>query len=498
MPLYISKSQYCNAVQCPKMLWMKRHMPDEFDSSVMNEAVLVQGSEVGDLAMGLFGDFIEVPYGKPAEMVEATKALMDANTPIIAEASFSFEGQFCSVDILLNKGNGAVEIYEVKSSTHVNEIYLHDTAYQTYVLTKLGYTVRRVCVVHIDPDYVRHGALDLHQLFTVADVTETVMTLQPDVEQRLRFLEPYLACPNEPEQSIGPHCSAPYDCGFWSYCTRVLPKPNIFDLSGIQKRTKFQHYDQGIISFADIETKGKVNANAMLQIRHELHDFGDEIDRPKIADFLSTLSYPLYFLDFETYQTAVPPYDDTKPYQQIVFQYSLHYIEREGSELKHKEFLAYPGQDPRRELAVRLCQDIPADVCVLAYNMSFEKTRIKELAALYPDLSAHLTAIHDNIRDLMVPFQKKQYYNKRMAGSYSIKYVLPALFPDDPELDYHNLEGVHNGSEASATFCQMASMPAEELERWRAHLLKYCGLDTFAMVKVWSKLVQVVSGDIVC
>ena len=263
MPLYISKSQYCNAVQCPKMLWMKRHMPDEFDSSVMNEAVLVQGSEVGDLAMGLFGDFIEVPYGKPAEMVEATKALMDANTPIIAEASFSFEGQFCSVDILLNKGNGAVEIYEVKSSTHVNEIYLHDIAYQTYVLTKLGYTVRRVCVVHIDPDYVRHGALDLNQLFTIEDETETVMNLQPDVEQRLRFLDPYLACPNEPEQSIGPHCSAPYDCGFWSYCTRALPKPNIFDLSGIQKGTKFKHYDQGIISFADIETKGKVNDTAM-------------------------------------------------------------------------------------------------------------------------------------------------------------------------------------------------------------------------------------------
>ena len=188
----------------------------------------------------------------------------------------------------------------------------------------------------------------------------------------------------------------------------------------------------------------------------------------------------------------------SKSNSKMRFTNSLHYIEREGGELKHKEYLAYPGQDPRRELAVRLCQDIPANVCVLAYNMSFEKTRIKELAALYPDLSAHLSAIHDNIRDLMVPFQKKQYYNKRMAGSYSIKYVLPALFPDDPELDYHNLEGVHNGNEASATFCQMASMPSDELEQWRSHLLKYCGLDTLAMVKVWSKLVQVVSGDIVC
>lgn len=498
MSLYISKSQYCNAVQCPKMLWMKRYMPEAFDPSVMNEAILVQGSEVGDLAMGLFGNFVEVPYGKPAEMVEATKALMDANTPIIAEASFSHEGQFCSVDILLNMGDGIVEIYEVKSSTHVNEIYLHDTAYQTWVLRQLGYTVRRVCVVHINPNYVRHGALDLQQLFTIEDVTETAMALQADVAGRLAFLDKYLAEPEEPSQPIGPHCSAPYDCGFWSYCTRALPKPNIFDLNGIQKGTKFKHYEKGIISFADIETKGKVNANAMLQIRHELHDPGDEIDRPQIAAFLSTLSYPLYFLDFETYQTAVPPYDDTKPFQQIVFQYSLHYIECEGAGLKHKEYLAWPGQDPRREVAVRLCEDIPANVCVLAYNMSFEKTRISELAALYPDLSVHLMAIHDNIRDLMVPFQKKHYYSKRMAGSYSIKYVLPALFPDDPELDYHNLDGVHNGSEASATFCKMASMDPDELEQWRSHLLRYCGLDTYAMVKVWSKLVHTVSGDSSC
>ena len=120
--------------------------------------------------------------------------------------------------------------------------------------------------------------------------------------------------------------------------------------------------------------------------------------------------------------------------------------------------------------------------------MGFEKGRIKGLANLYPDLAEHLMNIHDNIQDLMIPFQKKYYYSKAMQGSYSIKYVLPALFPDDPSLDYHNLEGVHNGGEASATFKKMATMTPEELEEYRKHLLKYCGLDTFAMVKVWEKL----------
>ena len=124
--------------------------------------------------------------------------------------------------------------------------------------------------------------------------------------------------------------------------------------------------------------------------------------------------------------------------------------------------------------------------------MGFEKGRISGLAELYPDLREHLMNIKDNIKDLMIPFRQKDYYNKAMQGSYSIKYVLPALFPDDPELDYHNLEGVHNGTEASATFAEMADMEPDKLEEYREYLLKYCGLDTYAMVKVWEKLKRVI------
>jgi len=151
---------------------------------------------------------------------------------------------------------------------------------------------------------------------------------------------------------------------------------------------------------------------------HELHDLPPVIDREKIAQFLKGLSYPLYFLDFESFQPAVPLYDNSSPYEQIVFQYSLHYIPAPGGGLLHKEYLAMPGEDPRRGVAEALCRDIPKDVCTLAYNMSFEKGRIRALAALYPDLSDHLMNIHNHIVDLMVPFQKRQYYCRAMQGSY--------------------------------------------------------------------------------
>lgn len=490
--LHLSKSKYCLAVQCPKMLWMGKNMPEVFDDSVVNQAVLDRGNEVGDLAMGLFGEFVEIPFGNLGEMIKKTDELIASGTPVITEASFAFGGLFCSVDILLNRGGGHVSFIEVKSSTHLTDIYLHDVAYQYYVLTGLGYTVEKVSLAHINSGYVRHGALDLWQLFTTEDLTEIAREKQPEVAERVAFLTQYMANADEPECPIGGQCFSPYECGYFGYCGRDLPRPNIFDVGGIQLRTKLANLAKGIVSFEDIELKKALKPDKLLQIQHELYDLPPMIDRKAIGAFLEKLSYPLYFLDFESMQPAVPLYDDSSPYEQIVFQYSLHYIEEEGGKLKHREYLAQPGGDPRRGVAEALCRNVPLNVCTLAYNMSFEKSRIRRLAELYPDLADHLMNIHDHIVDLMVPFQKRQYYTRAMQGSYSIKYVLPALFPDDPELDYHNLEGVHNGAEASTTFEKMGNMSQEELEKCRANLLKYCGLDTLAMVRVWEKLREAV------
>ena len=104
------------------MLWLKKHHPELFDESVMNQSVLDSGSEVGDLAMGLFGNFTEVPYGDLSEMICKTDNLIASEEQNIAEASFTYDGLFCSVDILRNLGGGNLELYEVKSSTSVHDI----------------------------------------------------------------------------------------------------------------------------------------------------------------------------------------------------------------------------------------------------------------------------------------------------------------------------------------------------------------------------------------
>ncbi|MBR1797575.1 MAG: DUF2779 domain-containing protein [Clostridiales bacterium] len=490
--LHLSKSKYCSGLQCPKMLWLGKNMPEAFDESILNKGVLDAGSDIGDLAMGLLGEYTEVPYSEDlTKMLEETQRLIDEGVENICEASLAYNGLFCSVDILKNLGDKKVEIYEVKSSTHVHDPYPDDVAYQHYVLKNLGFDVKGVYIVHINNKYVRHGELELDKLFEIEDMTEEARARYDKVEETIKKLEAIMADSEEPNQEIGEHCFKPYECGYWKHCTAKLPTPNVFDLGGIKLSTKLKYYNDGMVSYKELLQDEKLNNKVQQQIKHEINDLPDEIDKAAVEEFLDSLWYPLYFLDFESFTCGVPKYDNSSPYQQICFQYSLHYIEEKGGALKHKEFLAYPGKDPRRELCERLCEDIPLNACTMVYNKSFEPSRIKEMMPLVPELQEHLTNICDNMVDLMVPFSGRKYYNRAMQGSYSIKYVLPALFPGDPALDYHNLEGVHNGGEASATFLRMETMSPEELEEYRGYLLKYCGLDTYAMVKVWEKLKEV-------
>ena len=492
--LSLSKSKYCALRQCPKILWLRKYKPEAEKTDESAQAHMEAGSEVGALARGIFGADVDVTdYSGDtidlSKMIANTRAEMEKETPVICEASFQYEGLFCSVDIL-RRENGGWAVYEVKSAAHSDrEVYYVDVAYQKYVLERCGVHVTGTCLVCLNSNYIYDGILRLRELFQITDVSGQIRDAYGKIGEKIRAAQSMLENTEEPEIDLSPSCRSPYRCSFWSYCTRHLPKPSVFDLYSMPLEQKFSLYRAGFAAFEDLEGSGCiVNEKQKRQIDFSLHDKEAFIDRQKIGAYLKKLFYPLFFLDFETVMPAVPKYVGTTPYAQIPFQYSLHYVEREGGEVKHREFLAEAGTAPRRAIAERLCEDIPPDVCVIAYNKSFECTRLKELAELFPDLSAHLLNIRDHIVDLLVPFQSGWYYNRAMGGSFSIKSVLPALFPDDPELDYHNLEDIHNGGEAMNAFPAMETMDPETLARTRKNLLKYCELDTYAMVKVWEKL----------
>ncbi|MBA1420522.1 MAG: DUF2779 domain-containing protein [Epsilonproteobacteria bacterium] len=323
-------------------------------------------------------------------------------------------------------------------------------------------------------------------------VTDEVDQLQEQIPQRLSEWEAYLLdTQNEPDIDIGSHCKKPYECDAKAYCWKVqrnIPDYSIFNIFNLGSKKQVALYEQGIVNINDIpEDFEMTDKQSQAVVNHKAQTI--HIDKEAIASFVNTLTYPIYHLDFETFQQAIPEWKGISPFQQIPFQYSLH-IEHEDGRLEHCEFLAVDGADPRELLAQKLCEDIPRDVTVLAYNMSFEKGVIKKLALEYEALSSHLLDIHDNIKDLMTPFQQKHYVTPSMNGSYSIKYVLPALVPEMAEA-YQELDGVQNGSEAMSAFAHMSKLANVEKEKMRKALLAYCKLDTLAMVRVLEKLRRV-------
>lgn len=492
--LYLSKSKYCGLWQCPKLAWLQKYKPEARTQDSATLSRMETGNEVGDLAMSLFGDYVEVTAydGDTVDlsaMLRRTEEELKQHTPVICEASFEYNGLYCAVDILKAE-DGGYALYEVKSSTHDDKgVYLADIAYQCYVLSHCGVSVTHAYLITVNSDYVFDGTLDLTRFFRITEVSDAVEEEAVRIEERLRQAERLLTSDEEPPMPLHEGCNSPYPCSFWDYCTRELPSPSVFDLYRLPFSKKLNFYRKGQVSFKDLVGEKTIkNDKQLRQIHHSLQELPPHIDKDGLRAFLSTLSFPLYFLDFETVQPVIPRYIGTKPFAQIPFQYSLHYIEEAGGELRHKEFLAEADTDPRRAIAERLCEDIPMNVCVTAYNKAFECTRLRELAAQFPDLAEHLLNIEQNIRDLLTPFQGGCYYNRAMGGSFSIKSVLPALFPDDPSLDYHNLTGVHNGSEAMALFPTLGSLSPDAQAVARDQLLRYCELDTYAMVKVWEAI----------
>ena len=490
---FLSKSRYCMGIQCEKILWLNRYKR-ELSQSEKNEGILEKGRQVGEAAKGLFGDYTDVPVDETiASRIEKTRKLLNETPNVIAEASFSHDNNFCSVDILKNDSDG-VEIYEVKSSTEVKDIYLDDISYQYFVLASCGLNVKKAAIVYINNEYVRGEELELEKLFNIEDVTDIARQKQSEIESNIDIINEFMEShgpESEPETEIGMHCFDPYQCDFWDYCIRDLPKPNVFDVRGMWKSKKLEKYHEGKVSFEDLQNE-KLNEKYLEQIDFELNDREPKINRKAISDVLDSLTYPLYFIDYETCQYAIPEIVGTKPYQQIPFQYSLHIIREEGSPIEHREFLAEPDDENiKRTIAERMIRDMPDDGRVIVYNKGFASSSNREIGEIYPDLADEMERINSNIVDLMVPFKSRDYYTKEMQGSYSIKYVLPALYPDDPELDYHNLPVVHNGGEASEAFLSLKNKTPEEQIKIRSGLLEYCKLDTLAMVKLWEKFRQV-------
>lgn len=480
---HLSKSQYTRGLQCIKSLWLYNYKRElEAEVSDGTQATFDQGHEVGALAREYFKGGVLLKNNRdniPGALKE-TQDLLAAGETILYEPAFQAQNVLAFCDIL-RKAKDGWELIEVKSTTKLKDQHLGDIAIQKYVIEKAGIKIKRAYLMYVNNEFVRSGPVTARDLFTLQEVTEEIKEAVAAVPATLKKFFAALAKPGkEPAIKIGGHCSDPYPCDFQGHCWKDIPSYSAYNFARLKEPVRAELIRKGILAVKDFP--------ATLELSETQQDFVDVaksgkplVRKPELKEFLASLAYPLYHVDFETYNPAIPLYDGQRPFQPFPFQVSLH-IEQADGKLQHYEYLGDGKKDPREDIADFLIKHIGPKGTPIAYSAGTEKGVIRGLAGILPRKADKLLALAERFADLAKPFRSRYYMHPAFEGGYSMKVVLPTLVPG---MKYEGM-AVSNGTDAQAAFAAMASgklTPAEAAQK-RTDLLAYCKQDTLAMVKV--------------
>jgi len=487
MPITISKSQFMSGVQCLKRLYLQVHQPElaaEPDAS--GSAIMEQGQEVGRLAHHLFPGGVKVDGSDGlGEAIRTTQELIaNPEVPAIFEATFSNDDLLVRVDILHRRKDNRWRLIEVKSTTDLKEHHLDDVAIQHRVVSRSGLDLASSCLAHINRNYVFDGgSIDVRRFFKIRNLTGRVERLLPKLTFLLRSEFRILAFPQPPPIPVGSHCTDPITCEFFDFCNPPRPDDHVGYIPRIHASAVEELAEMGVESIRDIPDDFPLNERqrrACSSVQTGEPWFSEDLGKE-----LGALKYPLYFMDFETINPAIPRFSGMRPYDQILFQWSVHVQREPGAEPEHFEFLAADRADPRSGFMTSLCAALGESGSIVVYNQQFESQRFSELAAWLPEFAGRIKKIQRRLWDLL-PIVRNHVYHPAFAGSYSLKAVLPALIP---QMSYAGMQ-VADGQRAGLAWELLVrgTLDRDEHEKTRKALLEYCGQDTLAMVRLVDKL----------
>ena len=474
----LSKSRLLAARQCPRRLWLEVNRPDLRTYGAETLRRLEQGRRLNAIVHRLYPDGVLIDESVPlGEALKRTAAhLARQPTRPLFEATFSRHRVLVRADVFARDDDG-FRLTEVKSSTRVKPYHLIDCAVQNWVITAAGYPVETTLLAHIDTDFLYRGDGDYRGLLRVVDISEPVARLLSEVPDWVATALETLGADSEPAIAVGPHCTDPFACPFLAHCGPPTAEYPVSALPG-GGAVVAQLQREGITDIRDIPP-GRLERPLHERVRLATQT-GAPYVAPELAATLRTLPWPRQYLDFETIQFAVPRWADTRPYEQLPFQWSCH-IEEAGGRLRHVAFLDQSGEAPMRACAEALIAALGDHGTIFTYS-PFERRVIHALAARLPDLAPRLASLTDRLFDLL-PLVKAHFYHPAMKGSYSIKAVLPAVAPD---LSYDGLGEVRDGLAAQLAYEALIDPATTAARRatLAAELEEYCRLDTLAMVRL--------------
>jgi predicted RecB family nuclease len=473
--------------QCSKKLWLSVYDPEPAEEPLPGTVKGI-GIEVGIKARLLWpgGVLVDTKYNEHAEAIKRTKALIaDPGVPAIFEATLTHHGVLVRVDALERLTDGRWRLNEVKSNTRIKNEHLEDIALQAYVVVGAGLELAEAHLVFINDNYVRNEKIDWNGLFCREDVTKYMLPFLAGMPEAIAGMHEVLCSREAPDIRPSRHCFKPHDCEFWQRCVSAKPKDWVFHIPRISSADFDELESFDVVSMRDVPHNFPLDRKQKRVV--DAAKSGKVYRSPELAKFLPILAPPASYLDFETFSPAVPIYVNTRPYQRIPFQWSLHHDDGSGS-LIHAEFLADGETDPRREFSgtlLRVSDQFPG--AVMAWSR-FEEKVIRDMAELFPDLAERLTALLYRIVDLL-PIMRDHVAHPDFRGSYSMKTVAPAVAPD---VTYDDLD-IAEGGGASAAFYRIVADPTlsrEARDGLRQSLLEYCERDTLALARVHQWLIQ--------
>ncbi len=480
---YLTKSKFLAGMQCKKRLWLQVNRKDLIPTiDVSGQYRIDTGNLVGLLACQAYpeGTRADSAAGDLVLAAENSQALMeDEAIPVLFEPTFVFENQAMRADIMIRTENGKWDLHEVKSSTGEKEEHFYDVWFQHNLLKSKGIQIDRYGLTYLNKDFIYDGGEhDLDQLFVFKDFSDKLPGLDNVLTPALDTFKQVMAKDEEPQIDMSKHCKG---CEFFEYCSINKPKYWIYYLPRINEPKWEKLTELGIEDIADIPEDFPLSPTQ--QTVREATANNKTFISPGMGEALEQVQYPLYFLDFESFNEAIPRYAGCKTYQQIVFQWSCHIVHEDGT-AEHKEFLHNDDSDPRKAFIEAMLKCVGTEGSIIHYA-SFEKARLNELAKTFPEYADKIAAVVERLYDLYAVISKN-YYDPKFRGSFSIKKVLPVLVPD---LSYEGLE-IGEGGTASVKYLEMVNPETESeiKEKIRTALLVYCKLDTKAMVRIWQTL----------
>ncbi len=486
--MYLSKSDFLKYRICPSYFWLWKNKPElvpDESSEEVRDNKFEQGNKVEAIARQLFPTGVLVD-GYNTQAQANTDRLVAEGTTVLFQATVIVDNLLAMADILEKDSDGWI-LYEVKSSGEVKkDVHIPDMAFQKIAFERAGYRINETRIIHLNKEFVRNGKnIDPNAYFITENVDTAVGELIPEVESQIILAIESMNRPEEPASCSCRLLSRGKHCPTFAYFNQDVPKYSVYDISRMQGKKLAELVDNEILNTTDIPDDFPLSPNQIVQV--SVDKSGQPvINREKIQAELSQLEYPLYFIDYESVNPAIPMIDKTHPHQQVIFQYSLHILDTPDAELRHTEYLS---RDDTTESLYSLVRQMENDILstgsVIVWNKAFECTRNTEMGQLFPEFKDFFEDINNRVYDLMEIFRKNYYVDPGFHGSNSIKDVLPVLAP---HLSYKDLS-IGKGDLASVRWYEIAvGEDKSNADQVFADLLEYCKLDTFAMVEIFNVL----------